>query len=109
MPDVEAAEFETSGYIRWASDLAAIPAKFGVTNVYAEIGTAFANAAVTNPRLAAGLLGTLIFGRNATPLYNLEENLDYAPIQRDTLDQMKGEYQVSGIGRSNVAYGYVSV
>lgn len=65
MPDVEAAEFEKSGYIRWASDLAEIPKKHGVTNVYGEIGTAFANSAVVNPRLAAGLLGTLIKGMGA--------------------------------------------
>lgn len=62
LPDTDAAEFERSGYIRWASDLAAIPDKHGLTNVYAEIGTSFANSAVTNPRLAAGLLGTLIKG-----------------------------------------------
>lgn len=62
LPEVEAAEFERNGYIRWASDLAAIPKKFGVKNVYAEIGTAFASCVVTNPRLAAGLLGTLIKG-----------------------------------------------
>jgi predicted TIM-barrel fold metal-dependent hydrolase len=61
-PDATAAEFEKTGYIRWASDLAAIPEKYGVDNVYAEIGTSFANCVVTNPRLAAGLLGTLIKG-----------------------------------------------
>ena len=165
LPDAEAAEFEKSGYIRWASDLAAIPGEFGLSNVYAEIGTAFANTAITNPRLAAGLLGTLIkemgverviwgtdsvwygspqwqiealrrleipddlqrkhgfaplgpadgavknaiFGQNAAPLYKLGKDFGYEPIQRDKVDQMKAEYQVSGIGRSNVAYGYVSV
>jgi predicted TIM-barrel fold metal-dependent hydrolase len=62
MPDAEAAEFERTGYIRWVSDLAAIPKRHGVKNVYGELGTAFASAAVTNPRLAAGLLGTLIKG-----------------------------------------------
>jgi hypothetical protein len=62
LPDAEAAEFEKTGYIRWASDLADIPKKHGVKNVYAEVGTAFANSAVVNPRLAAGLLGTLIKG-----------------------------------------------
>jgi predicted TIM-barrel fold metal-dependent hydrolase len=62
LPDAEAAEFEKTGIIRWVSDLAAIPQKFGVKNVYAELGTAFANSAVTNPRLAAGLLGTVIKG-----------------------------------------------
>ncbi|HMC64168.1 MAG TPA: amidohydrolase family protein, partial [Gemmataceae bacterium] len=65
LPDPEAAEFEKSGYIRWVSDLAAIPKRHGVKNVYGEIGTAFANTVVTNPRLAAGLLGTLIKGMGA--------------------------------------------
>ena len=32
-------------------------------NVYAELGTCFANTAVTHPRLAAAMLGTLIKGR----------------------------------------------
>jgi predicted TIM-barrel fold metal-dependent hydrolase len=164
LPDTDAAEFERSGYIRWASDLAAIPGEHGLSNVYAEIGTSFANSAVTNPRLAAGLLGTLIkgmgadrviwgtdsvwygspqwqiealrrleipedlrrkfgfaplgdadgeiknaiFGENAAPLYDLDNTADYEPIERDNLNQMKDEYKKSGIGRSNVAYGYVS-
>ncbi|MGY9055997.1 MAG: amidohydrolase family protein, partial [Alphaproteobacteria bacterium] len=56
------AEFESTGYIAWASDLAAIPQKFGVSNVYAEVGTAFANSAVSNPRFAAALIGTLVKG-----------------------------------------------
>ena len=62
LPEPEASEFEKNGTIRWVSDLAAIPERFGVSNVYAEIGTAFANCAVTHPRLCAGLLGTLIRG-----------------------------------------------
>jgi hypothetical protein len=43
-PDDELAEFEKTGYIRWVSDLAAIPQKHGVNNVYGEIGSAFANS-----------------------------------------------------------------
>jgi len=54
--------FEQTGYIPWVSDLAEIPAQFGVTNVYAELGTAFATSAVTYPRHCAVLLGTLIKG-----------------------------------------------
>ncbi|MCB2183870.1 MAG: amidohydrolase [Desulfobulbaceae bacterium] len=54
--------FEENGYIPWVSDLAAIPSKFNVTNVYAELGTAFATSAVTFPRHCAVLLGTLIKG-----------------------------------------------
>lgn len=61
-PDAALAEFERSGHIKWATDLAEIPAKIGASNVYAEIGTAFANSAVANPRFAAALLGTLIRG-----------------------------------------------
>lgn len=52
--------FEESGYIPWVSDLADIPSRHGVTNVYAELGTAFAASAVTYPRHCAVLLGTLI-------------------------------------------------
>ena len=61
-PEHDLAEFDRIGYIPWASDLAAIPQKYGVNNVYAEVGTAFANSAVANPRCAAALFGTLIKG-----------------------------------------------
>jgi predicted TIM-barrel fold metal-dependent hydrolase len=64
-PDAVLAEFEQTGRIKWATDLAEIPGKYGVSNVYAEIGTAFANSAVASPRLAAALLGTLIRGLGA--------------------------------------------
>jgi hypothetical protein len=62
LPDQAWAEFEASGRIKWASDLAEIPQRFGVTNVYAEIGTAFANSAVAHPKFCAALVGTLIKG-----------------------------------------------
>ena len=39
LPDQAWTEFEQTGRIRWATDLAEIPQKFGVTNVYAELGT----------------------------------------------------------------------
>jgi len=64
-PDQAWAEFEASGRIKWATDLAEIPQKFGVSNVYAEIGTSFANSAVAHPKFAAALLGTLIKGFGA--------------------------------------------
>src|SRR5207245_10531801 len=61
-PDDDLAEFEKTGHMLWASDLAEIPQKYGVNNVYGEVGTAFANSAVANPRFAAALMGTLIKG-----------------------------------------------
>lgn len=61
-PDIEMTEFEQNGYIAWVSDLARIPEQYDVTNVHGEIGSAFANSCVTNPRFCAAMLGTLIKG-----------------------------------------------
>jgi hypothetical protein len=61
-PAAALAEFNQTGRIKWATDLAEIPAKFGVNNVYGEIGTAFANSAVADPRFAAAFVGTLVRG-----------------------------------------------
>ena len=59
-PDREMAEFDKSGYIQWSTDLARIPEKFGVNNVYADIGSSFASTAVTNPRFCAAFIGQLV-------------------------------------------------
>src|SRR5919109_3861443 len=61
-PAAALAEFERTGRIQWATDLAEIPSKYGVKNVYGELGTAFATCAVTNPRFAAAFIGTLVRG-----------------------------------------------
>lgn len=54
-PEAVLAEFEKTGRIEWASDLAEVPTKAGVSNVYAEMGTSFASAAIANPNFAAAL------------------------------------------------------
>ncbi|MCA3132591.1 MAG: amidohydrolase family protein [Betaproteobacteria bacterium] len=59
-PELELAEFESTGWIRWSTDLARIPAEHGVNNVFAEIGSSFANSAVANPRFCAAFLGQLV-------------------------------------------------
>ena len=64
-PDAALAEFDQTGRIKWSTDLAEIPAKYGVRNVYGEVGTAFANSAVANPRFAAAFMGTLVRGLGA--------------------------------------------
>ena len=61
-PQAELARFEQTGNIQWISDLAAIPEKYGVNNVYADVGTSFAVSAIANPRFAAAFWGTLIKG-----------------------------------------------
>jgi predicted TIM-barrel fold metal-dependent hydrolase len=61
-PAVALAEWEKAGRISWVSDLAEIPAKYGVSNVYADLGQLFAFSTIVQPRLAAALMGTLIKG-----------------------------------------------
>jgi predicted TIM-barrel fold metal-dependent hydrolase len=53
---------EKKGDIPWVSDLARIPEKYGVKNVYGELGSVFAASAVSNPRYCAAILGTLVKG-----------------------------------------------
>ena len=58
-------EFERTGRSSWVSDLAEIPEKFGVTNVYGDVGQLFAQSVVAEPRLGAALMGILIKGLGA--------------------------------------------
>src|SRR5262245_47411117 len=48
-------EFEKTGRVSWVSDLAEIPEKFGVTNVYGDVGQLFAQSVVAEPKLGAAL------------------------------------------------------
>jgi uncharacterized protein len=59
------AEFEKTGRTSWTSDLVEIPEKYGVTNVYGDLGQLFAWTAVAEPRLAAALMGMLVKGLGA--------------------------------------------
>ena len=59
-PKKEMDSFMKSGYIEWSTDLARIPEKYGVNNVYGEIGTTFASTAVTNPRFCAAFIGQMV-------------------------------------------------
>ena len=61
-PSYELDLFDKTGEIRWVTDLAKIPEKYGVTNVYGELGTTFATSAVANPRFAAAVVGSLVNG-----------------------------------------------
>ena len=58
-------QFEKSGRIDWVTDLAEVPEKFGVKNVYADVGQLFAQTTITEPRLTAVMMGQLIKGLGA--------------------------------------------
>jgi uncharacterized protein len=64
--EAELARFEATGRIDWVSDLAEIPERYGVSNVYADIGASFAFTVLTHPRLAAAMIGMLIKGLGET-------------------------------------------
>jgi predicted TIM-barrel fold metal-dependent hydrolase len=61
-PEEALAQFEKTGRIEWVSDLADIPQKYGVRNVYGDLGQVFAMTAVAQPRLCAAIMGILIKG-----------------------------------------------
>ena len=59
------AEWEQTGRVSWVSDLAEIPAKYGVKNVYGDLGQLFAWTSIAEPMLAAAIMGILVKGLGA--------------------------------------------
>ena len=64
-PEEALAQFEQTGRVDWVSDLAEIPEKFGVRNVYGDLGQVFAMTTVAQPRLCAAIMGILVKGLGA--------------------------------------------
>ncbi|HTO43565.1 MAG TPA: amidohydrolase family protein [Burkholderiales bacterium] len=64
-PEEALAQFERTGRIDWVSDLAEIPGRYGVSNVYGDLGQVFATTTVSQPRLCAAIMGTLVKGLGA--------------------------------------------
>jgi len=58
-------QFERTGRIEWVTDLADVPSKHGVTNVYADVGQLFAQTTVADPRTTAAMMGQLVRGLGA--------------------------------------------
>jgi uncharacterized protein len=58
-------QFEKTGRIEWVTDLAEIPSKFGVGNVYADVGQLFAQTTIAEPRVSAAMMGQLVRGLGA--------------------------------------------
>ena len=55
----------TTGRVDWMTDLAEIPAKYGVKNVYGDLGQIFARTTAAEPRLCSAMMGSLVKGLGA--------------------------------------------
>jgi hypothetical protein len=91
-PKVARAEFERTGRISWTSDLADIPAEYGVTNVYGDVGQLFATTLVAEPNVCAALMGTLIRGLGA----------DHVCWGTDALWTGSPQWQIEGLRRLEI-------
>ena len=91
-PNDATREFDRTGRLSWVSDLAEIPAKYGVTNVYADIGMSFAEVIVAQPRLAAAMMGILIKGLGT----------DHVVWGTDALWTGSPQWQIEGLRRLEI-------
>ena len=64
-PEEAWAQFEQTGRVEWVTDLAEIPQRYGVTNVYGDLGQIFAQSTMAHPRLCAAMLGMMVRGLGA--------------------------------------------
>jgi len=86
------AELMRTGRLSWVSDLADIPEHYGVSNVYADIGTSFAETIVAEPHLAALMMGILIKGLGA----------DHVVWGTDALWTGSPQWQIEGLRRLEI-------
>ncbi len=86
------AEFDKTGRSSWTSDLAEIPEKYGVKNVYGDLGQLFAWTSVAEPRLAAALMGILVKGIGA----------DHIVWGTDALWTGAPQWQIEGLRRLEI-------
>jgi uncharacterized protein len=61
-PELALAEFNRTGRVAWVSDLADIPAQYGVDNVYGDLGQVIAMTLIAQPHLTAAVMGILLKG-----------------------------------------------
>ncbi|MBV8651105.1 MAG: amidohydrolase family protein, partial [Alphaproteobacteria bacterium] len=85
-------EWNETGRISWVSDLAEIPAQYGVSNVYGDLGQLFAFSTVVQPRLAAALMGTLVKGLGA----------DHVIWGTDAVWTGSPQWQIEGLRRMEI-------
>jgi uncharacterized protein len=91
-PAVAMAEFDHTGRVSWVSDLCDIPHKYGVTNVYGDLGQIFAWSTVAQPRLAAAMMATLVQNLGA----------DHVVWGTDAVWTGSPQWQIEGLRRLEV-------
>jgi uncharacterized protein len=96
------AQFERDGRVDWVTDLAEIPAQYGIRNVYADLGQLFAQTTVAQPRVTAALMGMLVRGLGA----------DHVIWGTDAVWTGAPQWQIEGLRRLEIPedmqkrYGY---
>lgn len=83
---------QKTGRNDWVSDLAEIPSKYGVTNVYGDLGQVFATSTVAQPNLAAFIVGTLVMGLGT----------DHVVWGTDALWTGSPQWQIEGLRRLEI-------
>ncbi len=58
-------QVQRTGRVEWVNDLADIAGRFGVKNVYADLGQIFAQSTMADPRVCAFMMGSLVKGLGA--------------------------------------------
>ena len=86
------AQFEQTGRIEWVTDLAEIPAKHGVKNIYADLGQIFAQSTVADPRVCAAMMGQLVKGLGA----------DHVVWGSDTIWTGSPQWQIEALRRLEI-------
>ena len=86
------AQIEKTGRVEWVTDLSEIPAKFGVSNVYSDVGQIFASTLVAQPRVAAYIMGVLVKGLGA----------DHVLWGTDALWTGSPQWQIEGLRRMEI-------
>jgi hypothetical protein len=59
-------QIQRTGRVEWVNDLADIPGRFGVKNVYGDLGQIFAQSTMSDPRVCAFMMGSLLKGLGAS-------------------------------------------
>jgi uncharacterized protein len=85
-------QVQSTGRVEWVNDLAQIPERFGVSNVYGDLGQIFAQSTVANPNLTAFMLGTLIKGLGA----------DHVVWGTDAIWTGSPQWQIEGLRRLEI-------